>query len=322
MRFVINEQPEVFQEQDNKVIEGLALVYKTPVKRAGLPVLFEENSFDPNAFRKDTVALFGHKDWKPIGRASKGTLKLEETPEGLRYKNVLPNSPLGKNVAEAVGREDVEGSSAEIDTLEDRVETFDGQETRVIERYGVAEVGPHTFPAFDQSEASLQMSEWRENGCCDSEQFGQALGQLIDSWVEEWIRDSDQDLTKGEIDQQLGEAAGISASTVSNIRAGQITCPPLERIDAFAGWFAQRLPGNKQEKMNEMLTAAEADGCSYPEAMAASKRTDASIIKLSRAIITGDRETVRDQLNRLNSEYFSDNVTTQEAKKQIEELIN
>jgi len=161
-KLVTNEDAEVFQDEEDGTVtvEGSSIQYGQQVDRPGLPVMFESDSFDGPA-GNDIVALFNHESNFPIGRQSKGTLSVEQTESGLTYSVDLPNSPLGENVAESVRRGDVVGSSAEVfsDSDAERIEDVNGEETRIIESFEIAETGPVTFPAFDSSQANIQMSE-------------------------------------------------------------------------------------------------------------------------------------------------------------------
>ena len=53
---------------------------------------------------------------------------------------------------------------------------------------------------------------------------------------------------------QLGEAAGISGSTVGGILSGTIDCPPRSRLEGFAELLGV--------SVNRLIRAAEDDGCS------------------------------------------------------------
>lgn len=55
---------------------------------------------------------------------------------------------------------------------------------------------------------------------------------------------------------EAGEAAGIDASTVAQIEAGEIDCPPLDRLEGFAGlsWMPA---------LSTLRSAFQNDGCSY-----------------------------------------------------------
>jgi hypothetical protein len=69
----------------------------------------------PGAFgdvlQDDVRALLNHDPNEVLGRTKSGTLRLFDEQRGLRFELDLPNSPLGENVREAVGRGDLDGAS-------------------------------------------------------------------------------------------------------------------------------------------------------------------------------------------------------------------
>ena len=68
---------------------------------------------------------------------------------------------------------------------------------------------------------------------------------------------TDEDTSRGDVIARMARASGISSSTVNQILAGDINCPPLSRLEGFAdvlGVSMARLQG-----------AAESDGCEYVE---------------------------------------------------------
>jgi len=159
-KLVTNKGAEVFQDEEEGTVtvEGSSIQYNQVVDRPGLPVMFEEGSFQ-GAAGDDIVALFNHDSNFPIGRESQNTLEVTESEKGLNYSIDLPNSPLGENVSEAVRRGDVVGASAEVFSDDERTEEINNVETRVIESFEIPETGPVTCPAFDTSEANIQMSD-------------------------------------------------------------------------------------------------------------------------------------------------------------------
>jgi len=80
------------------------------------------------------------------------------------------------------------------------------------------------------------------------ERLSAALNRSIDSMAT-------GDTTRGDIIDRMGNAAGISSSTVSQILNGSIVCPPLARLRSFARVLNIGL--------SAMTTAATGDGCDY-----------------------------------------------------------
>ena len=82
-------------------------------------------------------------------------------------------------------------------------------------------------------------------GCGQAGQKGATLGNLLRE-----LRD-ERELSN----EDLANAAGVSTSTMGQILAGSIDCPPIERLEGLA----DRLNVSRQR----LVTAAESDGCDY-----------------------------------------------------------
>lgn len=104
----------------------------------------------------DVRALFNHDVNQIMGRSSAGTLRLSVDQVGLRYEFDLPDSPNGQNLAHALERKDVTGSSFSFDIL--RVEYREEDDFFVREMLDVRlfDVGPVTFPAYTAATAGLR----------------------------------------------------------------------------------------------------------------------------------------------------------------------
>lgn len=80
-------------------------------------------------------------------------------------------------------------------------------------------------------------------------------GNALPAMLDDLIRST------GATTAQLGEAAGIEAGTVSQILRGEITCPPMERLQGFA-----RVLG---VPVRRLVEAARTDGCPFEDEAAA-----------------------------------------------------
>ena len=109
----------------------------------------------PGAFTKtlaegDPRALWQHDPSQPIGRMSRGTLRLAEDAEGLHTEIDLPVSALGGTVLAAIKRGDVDGMSIGFWVIRDRwTRPDDALPLREVLEIRLLEVSPVTFPAFD-----------------------------------------------------------------------------------------------------------------------------------------------------------------------------
>ena len=98
---------------DARTLTGYAALYNTETRIAGLfREVLEPGAFRAALARKDDVrALFNHDPNKVLGRASSGTLTLDEDETGLRYTVTLPDTQDGRDLWTLVQRGDVSQSS-------------------------------------------------------------------------------------------------------------------------------------------------------------------------------------------------------------------
>lgn len=111
----------------------------------------------------DCRACFNHEASQLLGRTASGTLRLAEDERGLRYDVDLPDTQLGRDVAELVGRGDVTGSSfgfvvEQESWRESEEENGRRVAVRTIESVRLIDVGPVTYPAYAGTSASAGRS--------------------------------------------------------------------------------------------------------------------------------------------------------------------
>ncbi|MBD0712550.1 HK97 family phage prohead protease [Streptomyces sp. CBMA370] len=112
----------------------------------------------------DVVATFNHDTNNVLGRSSSGTLRTGEDDAGGWYEIDLPNTTVGRDLAELLKRGDVRGSSFtfRVDQGGQRRATDDDPETglpvREITRMDVRELGPVLNPAYPTTDATLSRS--------------------------------------------------------------------------------------------------------------------------------------------------------------------
>lgn len=150
--------PVELEEGEGFTAVGYAAVFNSTSQNLGGFV----ERIAPNAFKKtiqeaDVRALFNHEADALLGRSSNGTLRMMEDEHGLRYEVDLPNTTLGRDVAELLRRGDLTGSSFGFRTISDSwTQTDDGYPLRTLKELAIRDVGPVTFPAYEASEASLR----------------------------------------------------------------------------------------------------------------------------------------------------------------------
>lgn len=158
-RRTLKEVVEARAEGEGRKLSGYGAVFN---QRTDIMGLFDEQ-IAPGAFRDaigrdDVRALFNHDPNYVLGRSSAGTLSMAEDARGLRYDIDPPDTQVGRDVVTLVARGDVQGSSFSFEVEE---ETWDypqdgGKPTRTIVRAKLYDVGPVTFPAYEQTTVSAR----------------------------------------------------------------------------------------------------------------------------------------------------------------------
>lgn len=119
----------------------------------------------PGAFRKtlkeaDIRALWNHDPNIVLGRNKAGTLELSEDDIGLLTTIRPPDNEWGRPVLDAVRRGDVTGMSISFQVVRESVEWPDKDSKelpkRTIKEAKLFDVGPVTFPAFEQTDISAR----------------------------------------------------------------------------------------------------------------------------------------------------------------------
>jgi HK97 family phage prohead protease len=168
MRRMTSQPVQIEEREDGgKRLTGYAAVFY----RAGDPGTefqlwdnFRER-VAPGAFdramkeKHDVRAAFNHDSDHVLGRTTSGTLRLSTDKIGLKYQVDLPDTQIGRDVAELVSRGDVTGSSFAFEILSEK-RTKDGDtEIRSIEDVRLFDVGPVTYPAYEATTVALRSDE-------------------------------------------------------------------------------------------------------------------------------------------------------------------
>ena len=157
-RRTATEGVELREEGDTLTAVGYAATFNSLSQNLGGFVEEVRNgAFVSTLNQADVRALFNHEPDHLLGRSTTGTLRLAEDDHGLRYEIDLPNTTLGRDVAELLRRGDISGSSFGFRTISDEwSETDDGYPLRTLTAVALRDVGPVTFPAYSSTEASLR----------------------------------------------------------------------------------------------------------------------------------------------------------------------
>ncbi|CAD80103.1 head maturation protease [Streptomyces phage phiBT1] len=116
----------------------------------------------PSLRQNDVYATFNHDTRALLGRTSSGTLRVGEDREGGWYEIDLPDTTVGRDVAELLKRGDLQGSSFTFRVLDGGQRRADdddpdtGLPVREITAMDVVELGPVVNPAYPTTQASLR----------------------------------------------------------------------------------------------------------------------------------------------------------------------
>lgn len=151
------------ETRDGKnVLVGLAAPFgKLSEDLGGFQEQIERGAFAEALKRSDPAALFNHNPDNLLGRRSAGTLRLDETKDGLRYEVDLPDTEVGKQVRVGVERGDIRGNSFAFRIQKDQwEERSDGTWLRtVLEVQELFDVGPVVYPAYPDTSVAMRSLE-------------------------------------------------------------------------------------------------------------------------------------------------------------------
>lgn len=106
----------------------------------------------------DVLCLRDHKQELLLGRTRARTFALSDSPEGLRWKVKLPNTSYAQDLAESVGRSDLDTNSFSFICAQggDRWSGPRGNSVRTLTKVELLEISPCSFAAYPASTAALR----------------------------------------------------------------------------------------------------------------------------------------------------------------------
>ncbi len=157
-RRTFNEPVELRAEGEKRVAFGYAAVFgKLSQNLGGFVEQVAPGAFTKTIQEQDVRALFNHDEDHVLGRMGAGTLRMVEDDDGLAYEIDLPNTTIGRDVAEMLRRDDIFGSSFGFRVIEDEWgETEQGFPLRTLKQVSLRDIGPVTFQAYLDAPAALR----------------------------------------------------------------------------------------------------------------------------------------------------------------------
>lgn len=140
------------------IIAGYAAVFNTwSQDLGGFIERVEPGAFDKTLREADVRALANHDPNWLLGRVSAHTLRLGADSGGVHYEiAVNTEDPDGRRALAKVERHDWDGSSFGFRTIEDDWDFTTAPAQRVLREVSLRDVGPCTFPAYLDTEATVR----------------------------------------------------------------------------------------------------------------------------------------------------------------------
>jgi uncharacterized protein len=148
-------------EDKPSMITGYAAMFNS---KTSIGDWFDE-IIEPGAFARslsengDVRALFNHNWDNVLGRTKSGTLRLEEDERGLKFDIELPNTSVGRDLAESMSRGDINQCSFGFWITEETWDYSVEPALRTIHEVELYEISVVSIPAYDDTEASLVRSK-------------------------------------------------------------------------------------------------------------------------------------------------------------------
>ena len=150
---------------DGMALSGYAAVWASPTTIAGAWVeevaetAFDKTLADIAEGRADVVLVVDHDPQQLLARTRSGTLKLSKDAHGLKVEATLPDTQLGRDIAELVRRGDAYGMSFSFLPRNEDGETWQGNRRtlRDVELFDVSVV--RTAPAYSATEVSVRAKQ-------------------------------------------------------------------------------------------------------------------------------------------------------------------
>jgi len=154
----MEQRASKFEKQGRKLV-GYAARFNEPTDLGEFTEQIKPGAFASslsNAYANRIKAVFEHDNKQLLGRVGAGTLRLTEDDVGLRFEIDLPNTQLGRDLEELVGRGDISGCSfGFISKSEDWAE-IDGKPLRSLTEVDLHEITITSSPAYDTTQVQVR----------------------------------------------------------------------------------------------------------------------------------------------------------------------
>lgn len=162
--FHCTAQFELRAEGDNgNLLVGYAAVFDVPYETEYFREFVRPGAF-ARALREkqDVRGLINHDSNQIMGRLSANTLRLTEDSKGLRFEIDMPDRSDARDLRESIKRKDITGCSFGFRAVKQEWDDSGIKPTRSLLDVDLFDVGPVTFPAYDDTTVAIRsLEQWR-----------------------------------------------------------------------------------------------------------------------------------------------------------------
>lgn len=130
-------------------LKGIAASYYSNSRNlGGFIEMISPDAFTQSLEKADIRCLSEHDPQKLLGRTSSGTLRLNNSSEGLEFECDLPNTTTANNLTQLVGRGDLKGCSFRMVVKKDEWDFSGRLPLRIVTEAEIDEITITATPAY------------------------------------------------------------------------------------------------------------------------------------------------------------------------------
>ena len=145
------------------LLVGYAAVFDVPYETEYFREFVRPGAF-ARALREkqDVRGLINHDSNHILGRLSAQTLRLVEDSKGLRFEIDMPDRSDARDLRESIKRKDITGCSFGFRAVKQEWDDSGIKPTRSLLDVDLYDVGPVTYPAYDDTTVAIRsLEQWR-----------------------------------------------------------------------------------------------------------------------------------------------------------------
>ncbi|WP_370189263.1 HK97 family phage prohead protease [Qipengyuania sp.] len=147
-------------DDEERVAEGYAAVFGIESDIGGyFTEVIAPGAFAKSLDERDCLAVHSHDLGRVVGRKNAGTLELEEDGKGLHFRNDLPDTSDGRDLAVQIDRGDIAGMSFAFRAVHDEWDETVDPPKRTIHEAILYEITYTPMPQYPDTEVGMRSLE-------------------------------------------------------------------------------------------------------------------------------------------------------------------